>query len=70
MMHWDPAKLRITFLLISACILTIGAVWVYTVAKRPLPSERGCTLEAKICPDGSAVGRSGPNCAFAACPGV
>jgi len=27
-----------------------------------------CTLEAKICPDGTAVGRSGPDCAFAACP--
>lgn len=27
-----------------------------------------CTKEAKICPDGSAVGRIGPNCAFAACP--
>jgi|GEM_PF-1710713 len=27
-----------------------------------------CTQEAKICPDGSAVGRTGPNCEFAACP--
>lgn len=27
-----------------------------------------CTMEAKICPDGSAVGRSGPNCEFAPCP--
>jgi hypothetical protein len=27
-----------------------------------------CTEEAKICPDGSAVGRTGPNCSFAACP--
>lgn len=26
-----------------------------------------CTLEAKICPDGTSVGRSGPDCAFAAC---
>lgn len=29
-----------------------------------------CTLEAKICPDGSAVGRSGPACEFTACPEV
>lgn len=29
-----------------------------------------CTTEAKICPDGSAVGRTGPNCEFAACPGA
>ncbi len=27
-----------------------------------------CTLEAKICPDGSVVGRMGPNCEFAPCP--
>ncbi len=28
-----------------------------------------CTEEAMECPDGSAVGREGPNCEFAACPG-
>lgn len=27
-----------------------------------------CTMDAKICPDGSAVGRTGPNCEFAPCP--
>jgi hypothetical protein len=27
-----------------------------------------CTEEAKICPDGSAVGRTGPGCSFAPCP--
>lgn len=26
-----------------------------------------CTMEAKQCPDGSYVGRTGPNCEFAAC---
>lgn len=37
----------------------------------PLPPSEpvACTMEAKICPDGSAVGRTGPNCAFAPCPG-
>lgn len=28
-----------------------------------------CTMEAKQCPDGTYVGRQGPNCEFAACPG-
>jgi hypothetical protein len=28
-----------------------------------------CDQDAKLCPDGSAVGRTGPNCEFAACPG-
>lgn len=27
-----------------------------------------CTQEAKLCPDGSAVGRTGSNCEFAPCP--
>lgn len=27
-----------------------------------------CTMEAKLCPDGSYVGRAGPNCEFEACP--
>lgn len=32
------------------------------------PSYKACTMEAKICPDGSGVGRVGPNCEFAECP--
>jgi hypothetical protein len=27
-----------------------------------------CTMEAKLCPDGSYVGRTGPNCEFSICP--
>jgi hypothetical protein len=27
-----------------------------------------CTTEAKLCPDGSAVGRTGPKCEFTLCP--
>jgi len=32
------------------------------------PEPRACTMEAKQCPDGSYVGRGGPNCEFATCP--
>jgi hypothetical protein len=32
------------------------------------PAQMACTEEAKICPDGSAVGRQGPDCEFAECP--
>lgn len=28
-----------------------------------------CTMDAKICPDGSAVGRVAPDCEFSPCPG-
>lgn len=32
------------------------------------PEPVACTMDAKMCPDGSAVGRTGPSCAFSACP--
>jgi hypothetical protein len=32
------------------------------------PQQAACTEEAKLCPDGSFVGRTGPNCEFAKCP--
>ncbi len=31
------------------------------------PVATACTMEAKLCPDGSGVGRSGPDCTFAVC---
>jgi hypothetical protein len=39
-------------------------------AQRSVSQEpsRACTMEAKVCPDGSSVGRVGPNCEFAPCP--
>jgi hypothetical protein len=56
-------------------IVAAAAAFVYyatPVFKRFAPNGGepvACTMEAKICPDGSAVGRSGPKCEFAACPG-
>ena len=41
---------------------------VATGSATPTPSSVACTMEAKICPDGSSVGRSGPKCEFAPCP--
>lgn len=32
------------------------------------PMPGACTMDAKICPDGTSVGRSGPSCDFVACP--
>ena len=42
----------------------------------PLPPEGGseedvfCTMDAMECPDGSFVGRVGPNCEFEVCPSL
>lgn len=38
-------------------------------ALSPTPESAVCTLEAKVCPDGSTVGRQGPLCEFTKCPG-
>lgn len=35
----------------------------------PIKEKQACTMEAKLCPDGTYVSRSGPNCEFTACPG-
>lgn len=37
------------------------------IAPKPGTSV-ACSMEAKLCPDGSGVGRTGPACEFAACP--
>ena len=54
-------------------IVLLGVVWVGWGEFKAWQSRAGgiaCTLEAKICPDGSAVGRTGPKCEFAKCPDV
>lgn len=62
----------------AAGIVLIGAlVWVGvwyakhhrvpTISEIP-PTQVACTMEAKLCPDGSSVGRIGPACEFAPCP--
>ena len=51
-------------------VLALGAaVWYVSGSPLPPAGPVACTMEAKLCPDGSAVGRTGPNCEFAACPG-
>ncbi len=56
-----------------------GIIWV-DVAKDQMTETKinlkavkdvfpnACTMEAKLCPDGSYVGRTGPNCEFTPCP--
>lgn len=41
-----------------------------TIIVTKVGGQVACTQEAKLCPDGSAVGRTGPNCEFAPCPVV
>ena len=50
-------------------ILTTFTFLDSTTSISPSQSQVACTADAKICPDGSAVSRVGPNCEFAVCPG-
>jgi len=62
-------KISIIFAFI---VLLTGCSLLSPVAKpKPMPvnTNQPCTMEAKLCPDSSAVGRTGPNCEFAPCPG-
>lgn len=61
-------------LIIAGVLVVAGGVLYYLVRTTRVgpglpPSSSGCTQEAKQCPDGSYVARTGPNCEFAACPG-
>jgi hypothetical protein len=58
-------------------LMIVGIVaWSFTLSPTvvnnnvAVTNSQACTDEAKICPDGSAVGRTEVNCAFAACPVV
>jgi len=42
---------------------------VLTVVSAPVTGGTACSMIAKLCPDGSYVSRTGPNCEFAPCPG-
>ena len=63
-------------ILVILLIAAVGSIGYYfglqqagkNVAQPPVNRGVACTMEAKLCPDGSAVGRSGPNCEFEACP--
>lgn len=54
--------------LLIAVSLSVLA-WPFSAEAIVMRTPRACTMEAKICPDGSSVSRTGPNCEFAPCPG-
>lgn len=61
------------YIIIAAVIIALGTVLILVggrSANAPTEEPVACTAEAKLCPDGSTVGRTGPNCEFAPCPEV
>ncbi len=51
-------------LIVVGILIADGGIYWYFFQNKPI----ACTQEAKQCPDGSYVSRTGPNCEFAACP--
>lgn len=54
-------------LMILGLLLIASVGYILWQQSRPQP-QVACDTVAKLCPDGSSVGRSGPNCDFAPCP--
>lgn len=66
---------KLFFSLLTAVLfllLVIGGILLMKqpTKESPTPPNGGvaCTMEAKQCPDGSYVSRTGPKCEFSACP--
>jgi hypothetical protein len=58
--------MKITFVAVFVGTLILSGCG--TAPQNPLPNQVACTMEAKLCADGSYVGRQGPKCEFAPCP--
>jgi len=50
-------------------LLSLAALFLSAGCAQTNP-PKACTEEARLCPDGTAVGRVGPNCEFAPCPNM
>ena len=65
--HWFLAILLASLFLVAA-----SAKYMIELQRWGIGGDRIeqtiCTQEAKLCPDGSYVGRTGPNCKFEKCP--
>lgn len=62
-------------LLILGVLMLVFATFAALLTVRPSYNRYNsgvvaCTADARLCPDGSSVGRSGPLCEFAPCPRV
>jgi hypothetical protein len=62
-------KIATSTILVFAFVAVAGCQKQSQTPAPGTPDGQACTMEAKVCPDGSSVGRTGPNCEFAPCPG-
>jgi hypothetical protein len=60
---------KFIILIVAIILIAAGGVSYFFISKQS-QKQIVCTMEARICPDGSSVGRIGPNCEFATCPEI
>jgi hypothetical protein len=53
--------------IILVMLLGIAGFFYRSITEQPT-GPVACTADAKLCPDGTGLGRTGPSCAFPACP--
>lgn len=63
--HFEKKKLYL--ILLALFLIILGATTFYLAFFQRI-IDKSCTLDTKICPDGSSVGRIPPTCEFAPCP--
>jgi len=59
----NTKQIGLIFILI---VILFGVGYFYNLGQKD--EGYACTLDARLCPDGSYVGRSGPKCEFTPCP--
>ncbi len=63
--------MKTLLIVIIALIIIAGGYFAYQIGTAPSNGGQAavaCTMEARLCPNGTYVGRVGPNCEFAQCP--
>lgn len=66
---WIILVLLVFIFLIAGGIYLVLGNQIISIPNNSNTSQVACTMDAKLCPDGSYVGRSGPNCEFEKCAG-
>ena len=61
-------KKTLIVIIVVLVVLIVGMATWFKFYSQPVQAPVACTMDAKICPDGSSVGRIAPDCQFAACP--
>ena len=60
--------IKAKYIFIVIAIIFVAVVFVNLKSNQNDGDNIACTLDAKVCPDGSTVSREGPSCEFADCP--